>query len=152
MKLTEDIRPVIRQMIDTQRYAVLATDDRGQPYTSLMAFAATADLKQIILMTDRNTHKHANLKSNRRVAVLIDNRENSGADTGDAVAITVLGEAEFLGAVSCANLLELYLARHPQLTAFAHSPTCALVSVNVSSYMVVGEFQLVVEWRPGECC
>ena len=150
MKLQENIQQVIRQMIDTQRYAVLATDDQGQPYTSLMAFAATVDLKQIILMTDRNTHKHANLKSNRRVAVLIDNRENSDADTGDAVAITVMGEAVLIAADSCAKFLELYLARHPQLTEFARSPTCAVVSVNVSSYVVVREFQVVVEWRPGE--
>lgn len=100
---------------DTQRYAVLATGDRGQPYTSLMALAATGDLMRIILLTERDTKKHANLESNNRVAILIDNRENSGADTKDAVAVTAIGEAEEIAAKSVANLLELHLARHTYL-------------------------------------
>jgi heme iron utilization protein len=150
MNIHEDIQQILRRMIDTQRYAVLATNDQGQPYTSLMAFAATTDLKQIILLTERRTQKHANLQSNKRVAILIDNRENSGADTKDAIAITAIGEAEEVAADGCANLLDLYLARHPYLKEFSLLPTCAVVSVKVSSYMVVRQFQLVVEWRTGQ--
>lgn len=145
----EDIQQVLRRMLDTQRYAVLATNDQGQPYTSLMAFAATADLKRLILLTERNTQKHANLQANRRVAVLIDNRENSGADTRDAIAITAIGEAEDVTADASGDLLNLYLARHPYLKEFAVSPTCAVVSMKVSSYVVVRQFQIVVEWRTG---
>ena len=65
----------------------------GQPYLSLMAFAVTPDLKTIIVATDRGARKYANLKAEPRVALLIDNRSNTPADTQEAVAITVLDQA-----------------------------------------------------------
>lgn len=148
MRTAEDVQPLLREMTRGQRYAVLATDDHGQPYTSLMAFAASADLKQMLLMTDRRTCKYANIKANRRVAVLLDDRENSTADTQNAVAVTAIGEAEEAAAAACASLIELYLQRHPHLADFARSPNCALVMVKVSFYLVVTRFQQVIEWRP----
>jgi hypothetical protein len=48
----------------------------AQPYASLMAFAATDDLKRLLFATERNTRKYANLVSNPRAALLVDNRSN----------------------------------------------------------------------------
>jgi len=31
----------LRHLLETQKYAVLATDNHGQPYTSLMAYSIT---------------------------------------------------------------------------------------------------------------
>jgi hypothetical protein len=76
-----DIRPVLRALLESQRFAVLATDDHGQPFASLMAFAATEDLRHMVILTERTTRKYANLRSNPRVALLIDDRENKGSDT-----------------------------------------------------------------------
>ena len=73
-------------MFRSQRYAVLATDDHGQPFTSLMAFAATEDLRQIVILTERARRKFSNLKANCRVALLIDDRKNKGTDEKDSVA------------------------------------------------------------------
>jgi len=142
-----DIRPVLRALLASQRFAVLATDDHGQPFASLMAFAATDDLRHLVVLTERTTRKYANLKSNPRVALLIDDRENKGSDTEDCVVVTALGKAEDLGRDAGAPLLELFLARHPYLAAFAASPSCAIVRVEPSSYQLVSRFQQVVEWR-----
>jgi hypothetical protein len=46
---------VIKSLLVSQRFAVLATDDQEQPYLFLMAFAATSDLKKIVLVTERET-------------------------------------------------------------------------------------------------
>jgi hypothetical protein len=43
--------------------------------------------------------------------------------------VTAIGEAEEVDRDIGAPLLELFLARHPYLTAFAASPTCAIVRV-----------------------
>ena len=43
-----DIRPVLRSLLESQRFAALATDDHGQPFASLMAFAATEDLRHLV--------------------------------------------------------------------------------------------------------
>ncbi len=142
-----DIRPVVRALLESQRFAVLATDDHGQPFASLMAFAVTEDLRQLVMLTERTTRKYANLLSNPRVALLIDDRENTGSDTEDSVVVTAIGEAQESDPDIGAPLLELFLTRHPYLTAFAASPTCAIVRVKLSSYQLVSRFQQVVEWR-----
>jgi len=46
MESPERVKPILRDLFAAQSLAVLAThDDDGQPYASLMAFAATDDLK-----------------------------------------------------------------------------------------------------------
>jgi nitroimidazol reductase NimA-like FMN-containing flavoprotein (pyridoxamine 5'-phosphate oxidase superfamily) len=150
MANTEALQLVLRDLFQTQRYAVLATDDCGQPFTSLMAFVATQDMRQIIILTDRTTRKFANLSANARVALLIDDRENKDSDTQDSVAVTVIGQAREVDAVSGAALLALFLARHPQLAEFSDSPNCAIIGVMVDSYRLVSSFQTVLEWRVGD--
>jgi nitroimidazol reductase NimA-like FMN-containing flavoprotein (pyridoxamine 5'-phosphate oxidase superfamily) len=147
MNSSGDIILILKGLMESQRFAVLATDDQGQPYTFLMAFAATDDLKQLVLVTERGTHKHANLKSNKRVALLIDDRENKGSDTQEAVAITVIGEAQEAEEDERERLLDLYMARHPYLDGFIRSPSSAIVRVKVKSYQVVTRFQEVFEWH-----
>ena len=142
-----DIRPALRALLESQRFAALATDDHGQPFVSLMAFVVTEDLRHLVILTERTTRKYANLQSNPRVALLIDDRENRGSDTEDSVVVTAIGEAQELDPVIGAPLLEVFLTRHPYLAAFAASPTCAIVRVNVSSYQLVSRFQQVAEWR-----
>lgn len=147
MSTEVDIRPALRALLESQRYAALATDDHGQPFVSLMAFAATEDLRDLVVLTERNTRKYANLQANPRVALLIDDRENRGSDTEDSVAVTAIGQAQDLDADVGAPLLELFLTRHPYLAGLAASPTCAIVGVKVSACQLVSRFQQVVEWR-----
>ena len=56
-----------------------ATQEMGQAYISLMAFAATADLKTIVLATDCDTWSNSlNPTMEPLVALLVDNRGTSG--------------------------------------------------------------------------
>ena len=142
------IGKMIQSLLDSQRFAALATNDRDQPHLFLMAFAATPDLRKIVVATERHTHKFPLLQANRRVALLIDNRENRESDTREAVAVTVLGEAAEVTGDEADSLRALYLSRHPYLAEFAASPSCAMVQIHVGSYRVVRRFQEVAEWRP----
>ena len=148
MTADNDIRPALRALLANQRYAVLATDDQGQPFTSLMAFAASDDLNRLVVLTERGTRKFANLQTNPRVALLIDDRGNRGSDTEDAVALTVIARAREADAVARSDLLPLYLARHPQLADFAASTSCAVVEMQVESFLLVSRFRHVAQWRP----
>lgn len=141
------LQALLSTLFRSQRFAVLATDDCGQPFTSLMAFAATDDLEQVVLLTERAGRKFINLVANRRVALLIDDRENKGSDTRDSVAVTALGEAQEADPEAGVALLQIFLARHPYLAELAASPTCAIVRVQINSYRVVSRFRDVVEWR-----
>jgi nitroimidazol reductase NimA-like FMN-containing flavoprotein (pyridoxamine 5'-phosphate oxidase superfamily) len=138
---------LVKDLCETQRSAALATQEEGQPYLSLMAFAVTPDLKTIIVATDRHTRKYANLMAEPRVALLIDNRSNTPADTQEAVAVTVLGQAAEATPEERQKFLRLFLDRHPHLEDFATSATCALIAVRVSIYIVVQRFGEVQELR-----
>ena len=133
----------IDRLFNAQLQGVLATQQQAQPYTSLMAFAHTPDLRYLIFATYRDTQKHANLLLNSAVSFLIDDRSNDPADYQHAVAISVCGCAQAIGDDERAAFLAIYLAKHPTLRDFVSSPECALLRLAVSGYRVVSQFQAV---------
>lgn len=140
--------PIVDQLRDlfaSQRLAVLATDQGGQPYVSLVAFAVSDDLRQLLFATNRDTRKFANLKANNRVSLLIDNRSNQVADFSRAISVTLLGAGEELAEAERPLGEALYLAKHPNLEEFVTSRDCALVRVQLKSCYLVSRFQDVVE-------
>jgi heme iron utilization protein len=145
MEKAEDIQGLIGELFASQNLAVLATHSQKQPYASLVAFAATDDLKYLYFVTPKTTRKFANLEINPQVAVLINSSTNQTADFHRAISVTAVGEAEEIIAADREPLLSLYLAKHPHLAEFAKSPTSALVRVTVRSYYLVKNFQKVLE-------
>lgn len=137
------LRARVDHLFNTQLQGVLATQQHAQPYTSLMAFAHTPDLRYLIFATYRDTQKHANLLLNSAVSFLIDNRSNDPADYQHAMAISVCGSAQAVPVDERARFLSIYLAKHPTLREFASTPDCALLRIVVSCYRVVSEFQAV---------
>jgi hypothetical protein len=138
----------IDQLLSTQLQGVLATQYHTEPYTSLMAFAHTTDLRYLLLATYRESRKHANLLLNAQVSVLIDNRTNTAADYDTAVAISVAGHAESIAPAELPALQACYLAKHPLLVGFVSAADCALLRVKVSSYRVISQFQALEVWTP----
>lgn len=147
MKEKEQIRKILLELFSSQKLAVLGTHQRGQPYGSLVAFAATPDLKSIVFATTRATRKFANLQADSRVSMVLDNRSNRVVDFRKAVAATALGRAKEVRGKERKKLAKLYLAKHPHLKEFVSSPTCALVRIRVEIYYLVWRFQNVFEWR-----
>ena len=141
----EHLEQLIKEVISTQYFAVLNSVGEGQPYSNLVSFAITDDLKSLIFVTNRNTRKYRNIKENNNVSILIDNRANQPSDVTKATAITVIGTAreELNNKSSCQAIL---LAKHPQLQHFIDNPHNALILVNVSEYIIAGfeETQRVV--------
>ena len=135
----------LKKLFKKQKLAVLATHKNGQPYSSLVAFAVTEDLKHIIFATSRSTRKYEHFSSDGRVALLIDNRTNKVADFHRAIAVTAVGTAMEPDENIRQQLAQRYLAKHPHLKDFVQSPTCALVQVSVKTYYVVHTFQNVME-------
>jgi nitroimidazol reductase NimA-like FMN-containing flavoprotein (pyridoxamine 5'-phosphate oxidase superfamily) len=145
MQDTPESLDLIRNLLESQRLAVLSTQDHGQPYCNLIAIAATEDLRYLLFATTRATRKYANLMADSRVAVLVDNRRNDPSDFAEAAALTALGKAWEVHGVERQQFLEVYLRKHPYLEEFAAAPTCALLRVKVEKYLVVTRFQEVKE-------
>jgi nitroimidazol reductase NimA-like FMN-containing flavoprotein (pyridoxamine 5'-phosphate oxidase superfamily) len=147
MSAPEQLRHTIQTLLDSQIQAVLATQHQRQPYTSLMAFAVTPDLRQIVFATYRATQKYANLLANPRASLLIDNRCNNATDYRNAVAISAQGAVREADASQRADFLELYLHKHPKLRDFVTAADCVLLQLDVECYYVVSQFQSVAEIR-----
>ncbi len=141
--------PVINRLCildKTQMHAVLATDSNGQPYTSLIAFALTPDLKGIIFAAPKSTRKHKNILRNKRVSLLIDTRSNTTKDYMGAESITILGDARPVKKGKRWSDLAMILKRkHPELSEFIDSPETALIFVQITKGIHVTKFQSVSE-------
>jgi len=147
VKEEAQIREILLELFSSQKLGVLGTHQAGQPYGSLVAFAATPDLKSLVFATTRATRKFANLRSDPRVSMVLDNRSNRVADFRKAVAATALGQAKEVRGKERKKFAKMYLAKHPHLSEFVASPTCALVRIRVEVYYLVWRFQNVFEWR-----
>ena len=150
MTADEHPRQRLKDLLDHQKLAVLGTHRRGQPYGSLVSFAATHDMKQILFATTRSTRKYENLTADARVSLLIDNRLNQDSDIHEATAVTATGRADELSDADKEPFLQLYLQKHPYLQDFVNSPTCALLRVQVDTYYLVNRFQEVMELHAEE--
>jgi len=136
----------IRTLFSDQPLAVLATHHKGQPHTSLIGFAATKDLKKIIFVTKRSTHKFNNLMENPEVSLLIDNRSNEAEDFQTAEAVTVYGRARETSKQK--YLVDMYAKKHPYLKEFMTSSDSALIEVIVNRFSLVSQFQKVQKIIP----
>lgn len=139
----EDLASQLRGLFQQQLHMVLATHDGSAPYTSLMAFAAAADLDRLFFVTSRTTHKYSNMAANNQVSALIDNRTNLSIDFQSALAVTVLGQAKELLGKDKNGPLALFLQRHPELEPFCTAPSTSLMAIMVRRYILVGRFDEV---------
>jgi len=141
----QEIKKQIQELFVKQKLAVLSTHHSGQPYASLIAFVGKKDLKKIFFITSRTTRKFENLSEDPRVAILINSSMNMASDFHEAVSVTALGTAKEINGTEKDEILRLYLTKHPYLEAFATSPTCAVVGATITTYVMVKNFQQVME-------
>jgi heme iron utilization protein len=135
-----DLSPV-RDLLQTQRSTVLATQGEHGPYTSLMVFLPLDDLSALLLATPRKTAKYVNMVNRPDVALLVDDRSNSGLDVLLARALTVLGRAEEVVGDERKELGRLFAGHRPELTEFLGHPDTALIRVRVARYILIERFQ-----------
>ena len=141
----DSLRDAIKEMLNSQSLAVLATTTGSSPYTSLVGFMASQDLKEIYFATFINTRKYQNISKHSQVSLLIDSRTNRVDDFKNSSALTILGDAETVLKGQRDTLLSLYLDKFSHLQDFISDPQCALVRITVAKYIVVQRFQEVFE-------
>ena len=137
----------LRDLLMKQRFGVVATHSNGKPYTSLVAFAATDDLRDLIFVTSNETRKFKNIISNANAAMMIDNRSNTESDISSAFAATACGTCRVIEKAQSQSLIDLYVKKHPELREFILSPSSALIDLQIETYYFVKRFQQVFELK-----
>ncbi len=140
---TVDTETRIRNLLASQRFAVLSTQEQDHPYLSMVAFTETGDLRSILFATTKDTRKYGNISAVSGVALLVDNRTNEAADVSEAMALTIIGTAREVPDSKREELDGVYLEKQPHMEEFLSSPSTALIRVDVESYILVSHFQEV---------
>ena len=138
---------LLKKLFQNQRFAVIATQDKNEPYTNLVAFFSTNNFKNIIFATSKNTKKFNNILKNSRISVLIDNRDNTVSDVDNAVVVTAIGSAEEFKE-DTQQIKNSFLEKHPYLADFIDKSDSTFISVKVDKYIVVNNFQNVKTFVP----
>jgi heme iron utilization protein len=139
---SEHLRKLLKSLFASQRFAVLATQLSGQPYSNLILFAETDDLSTLLFVTSRNTRKYTNIMANKKVALLIDSRTGQKSDLNKSMAVTALGTVQELSASEGSPFAEIYTSKHPDLVKFISRPENALMKIMVTDY-IVASFETV---------
>jgi len=146
-----EIQDTIQGVLERNRLAVLATQLNGQPHTSLIAFTSFEGLRFLAFATYRSTLKYKSILEDRRVAILIEDRDGDAAGLSDqGLVLTAIGEAiKTSGEDRQAHIMK-HLARHPELEKFLMSTDCEFVLVGIHSYQVVRGIDDVQRYRIGK--
>jgi len=136
-------REKLTQLFDSQLIAVLGTSSDDDPYTCLVGFKFTSDLRNVIFATMRNRLKYRQISSNPRVSLIIDDRKNSPSDFSHATSVTIVGTAIDTEEPERAKLADTLVEKHPFLSDFVKDPSCAIVKVMVEKMYIVGDFERV---------
>lgn len=147
---TINVQERMERVDRTQKHAVLATVFGRSPYTSLIAYALTPDLRSVVFATPKATGKYRNMLRNSRVSLLIDTRTNTNKDYLGAEALTILGAAKTVRrGRGWGEMAGVLIQKHPDLAEFVNAPGTALMRVKIERCIHAGRFQTVSEWRPG---
>jgi heme iron utilization protein len=134
----------IKSISGQTRFAVLATESNGCPYTNLVGFLLSKDLKNLYFFTSKNTRKYRNILNNPEVCLLIDTRDKFPDKTYLITAITLIGKAEIMEDMP-GSVVDMYLKKNAELKDFTESSFNVLVRVNITRYILVDRFQEVTE-------
>ena len=145
------VRESIRELCKSQSFAVLATQGKGQPYTSLIGFATSDDMKYVVFATPKQTRKYSLLEEDNRVSLMVDNRAQQPDSINFISALTITGNGRILNdAEEIEKWSGLLTEKHPYLSSFVRSDSTAVILVEVYRYYYVRRFQEVFEWIPNE--
>ena len=133
----------LTQLFDSQLIAVLGTSSDDDPYTCLVGFKFTSDLKNVIFATMRNRLKYRQISSNPRVSLIIDDRKNSPSDFSHATSATIVGTAIDTEEPERGMLADMLVEKHQFLSDFVKDSNCAIMKVMVEKMYVVGDFERV---------
>jgi len=124
LKEEQELFLTIHKLLSEQKLGALATHGQGEPWASLIAFAATDNLDSIYFATPKTTRKYRNLVNDPRCSLLIDNRENLASDFSNSIAVTATGVIKELEKSAA---LKLFLKKHPYLKRWIQLRSAILV-------------------------
>ena len=145
----KSVRQCISRLLQKQKFGILSTQGKAQPYASIIGFETTRNLKHLFFATPKATRKYRLLKRCKKVALQVDNRPECKKNYKNIESLTATGNAsEIKPGKKHRKVAERLGKRHPYLKEFYTSPSSALIQVSITRYIHVYRFQEVGKWTP----
>ena len=138
----QTIQEILFNILKTQKFAVIATQDKKSPYLNLVSYVSTKNNRNIVFATSKKTQKYENITKKSEIAILIDNRDNTESDIENAVVINGIGNASEIRRQTD-YYKKLYLKKHPYLTDFVNSEDTIFINIQIKKYIIVTEFEKI---------
>ena len=145
MELNPEVKKRIDRVLKSQSIAVLGTSKDNEPYSSLVGFFVTDDLRELIFATMRQRLKYRNIEANPRVTLMIDDRNEQDNDFNETTSITIVGSADDVTGEIRGEYAVKLIEHHPVLRDFVSLPDCAVIRVSIDKIYVVSDFESVVK-------
>jgi len=143
--LDDALRERLAELFRSQIVSVLGTSASDEPYSCLVGFEFTPDMKEVVFATMRDRLKYRQIRANPRVSLMIDNRKNTPSDFNTTTSVTLIGEAEDTEPPERDRLAEMLVKKNPFLSDFVESPDCAVVRIRIEKMYIVDNFESVTK-------
>lgn len=134
------LKESIKNLLNTQSFAVLCTQTDGQLHTCLITYAVSEDYKTIIFATEKNTRKFINIEKSDIVQLLIDDREQHPGNVNEINALTITGSPVIPKNPEEIQEWKTFLTdKQTDIKNFTNSPETVIILVNISDYKLVNK-------------
>lgn len=141
-----EISSAIKEIYEEQRFGMLISRQGLYPYPSMVAFAFSSDLSEIIFATSATSHKYNNIGKLPHVSFVVHDCKNEPSDISNASVVTAFGIAEIMNGSGVQGLLkDLLMSRHPNLKTFFEARVTKFIIIHVEKYQVVTNFENIAE-------
>ncbi|MFX0046280.1 MAG: pyridoxamine 5'-phosphate oxidase family protein [Candidatus Hermodarchaeota archaeon] len=144
-EMDDALRERLVELFSSQIVSVLGTSASDEPYSCLVGFEFTPDLKEVVFATMRDRLKYRQIRANPRVSLMVDNRKNTPSDFDATTSVTLIGDAVDTEPPEREKLAEMLVKKNPFLSDFVESPNCAVVRIGIEKMYIVDNFESVTK-------
>ncbi|HAS90127.1 MAG TPA: hypothetical protein DCS48_12605 [Desulfovibrio sp.] len=128
-----------QELISKQNILVLATQGKDGVHTSLMAYANSADCREIYMVSGKGSQKWQNLLQNPQVSLLIDDREGKIPGKRHKIkALTVKGTFSPVASETEIKMITDAIAETaPSIAAVFSGPGNSIIRISLESFQML---------------
>lgn len=136
----QELKQSIKNLLNTESFAVLCTQTSGQLHTCLITYAVSEDYRTLIFATEKNTQKFKNIATCEEIQLLIDDREQHPGNVNEINALTITGTPAIPHTPEDIEKWKTFLTnKQPDIKNFTNNPETAIILVNISDYKLVNK-------------
>ncbi|MDZ7761178.1 MAG: pyridoxamine 5'-phosphate oxidase family protein [Desulfovermiculus sp.] len=135
----------MRTFLMEQRTLILGTCQESVPTCNLMSFALVPGRFSLVMVTPNKSRKSNTLRRNGNVSLLVVDQAALAQDLKNGTAVTLNGRAREVFDQERLDLEEIFIARNPNLEAFARNDQSDVFCIDIHHLVAVTNFQELTE-------